>query len=55
MKKAKSILLWCGELVERWRGCLPAKALASEGASLVGVLLKECSNFVQITPPVILK
>src|SRR3990167_6207497 len=31
MKRAKSIFLWCGELVEQWRGCLPAKALASEG------------------------
>ena len=23
MKRAKSIFLWCGELVERWRGWLP--------------------------------
>jgi len=26
MKRAKSIFLWCGELVEQWRGCLPAEA-----------------------------
>jgi len=23
MKRAKSIFLWCGELVEQWRGWLP--------------------------------
>jgi len=43
-----------------WRACravagLPARqSFSVGGASLAGVLLKECSNFVQKTPPVIL-
>ena len=32
----------------RWRACRAVAGLAS----LVGVLLKECSNFVQKTPPI---
>src|SRR3989344_1025584 len=42
MKRAKSIFLWCGELVEQWRGW----------GSLLGVLLKKCSNINQKTPPI---
>src|SRR3989338_6482653 len=30
MKRAKSIFLWCGELVERWRGWLPYLGVCSK-------------------------
>ena len=32
MKRSKSIFLWCGELVEQWRGWLPWSVLFSRFA-----------------------
>ena len=50
MKRAKSIFLWCGDPPaggEQWRGCLPAKALASEGLPYWGFSSKNVRTSIK--------
>jgi len=45
MKRAKSIFLWCGELVEQWRGWLPYWGFCSKKVRILTKRYRQFSKF----------